>query len=320
MPELYPLRFDPILKEKIWGGNKLSDILNKRIDGRLHIGESWEVSAVESDPSVVSEGPLKGKTLNEILLEHEENLVGKKVFREHGFWFPLLFKFIDANDDLSIQVHPQEGLENSKTEMWYIIEAEKGSSLYSGFASDLDADSFKEEFEKGNILKILNKDSVKKCDGFFLPSGRIHSIGKGMLLAEIQQNADTTYRLYDFERRDIDGSFRELHVEEGSKALDFSQTGSNKINVLPEEGSQKLIDSKYFNTRLWKIPEGKEENKRNSHDSFLVYMVLEGIGELIWGDKSFRLSTGQSILVPAEIPEFSFKAIDDWVFIETWVP
>ena len=318
--ELYPLRFTPILKEKIWGGEKLGNILGKSTNGMDQVGESWEISAVESDPSIVSEGYLKGRDLSGLLIEFKERLVGKRVYKKYGNWFPLLFKYIDANDDLSIQVHPQEGLENSKTEMWYIMESDPGASLYSGFVKQETPESFKKEFLLGNILKILNRDQVNKYDAFFLPSGRVHSIGKGMLLAEIQQNSDTTYRLYDFDRLDNQGNSRELHIDQGSDALDFSQIGSNKKTIIPHVGCQELINSKYFNSRLWQLDAGHSANMVNSNDSFLVYMVLGGNGYLEWNEKRFALNIGDSILVPAEIQNFRMIATSNWEFLEVWVP
>ena len=226
--ELYPLKFDPILKEKIWGGTKLGTVLDKPTGDSENMGESWEISGVEGNISVVSEGDLKGRTLVELINEYKGELIGEHVYEKFGDKFPLLIKFIDANDDLSIQVHPDDELaqkrHNSfgKTEMWYVVDAEEGATLISGFKKQTNKEEYLRIFEEGNLTDILNSEDVVNDDVFFLPAGRVHTIGKGLLIAEIQQTSDITYRIYDFDRVDKNGVGRELHVEEAVDAIDYS--------------------------------------------------------------------------------------------------
>lgn len=223
---LYPLKFEPILKDKIWGGEKLKKVLDKPTDSK-ECGESWELSGVAGDVSIVSEGELKGKSLTELIGTYTGDLLGKKVYSRFGNNFPLLIKFIDANQDLSIQVHPNDAMakerHNSfgKTEMWYVVDAEPGATLISGFNKPTSKEEYLEYFNSGKLTDLLNKENVENDDVFYLPAGRVHTIGKGLLIAEIQQTSDITYRIYDFDRTDAQGNKRELHVEQALGAIDF---------------------------------------------------------------------------------------------------
>src|SRR5882757_2449180 len=227
MSTLYPLKFKTIYKDKIWGGQKIKTYLHKDFGSLPNCGETWEISGVKSDVSVVADGELAGESLADLLEKYQSELVGQKVYAHFGNIFPLLVKFIDANEDLSIQVHPNDELakkrHNSfgKTEMWYVIEADPGSTLIAGFNKELTQQEYLDKFNSGHLMDILNKEDVKAGDVFFLPAGRVHTIGKGLLIAEIQQTSDITYRIYDFDRVDAQGNKRELHTEEALAALDY---------------------------------------------------------------------------------------------------
>jgi len=226
MEGLYPLKFTPIYKDKIWGGNKIKSVLNKDFGGLPNCGESWELSGVDGNVSVVSNGYLAGNTLEELLEVYMGDLAGDEVYEHFGNEFPLLIKFIDANDDLSIQVHPNDEMaaerHNSygKTEMWYVLQADKGSKLQSGFNQQVDQEKYLEKLEKTELTDILNFEEVTAGDVFFIPAGRVHAIGRGILLAEIQQTSDITYRIYDYDRRDDKGNPRELHTDLALDAID----------------------------------------------------------------------------------------------------
>jgi len=232
--ELYPIRFSPIYKEKIWGGSRLKTILNKKITSDK-IGESWEISAVQDNISLVENGFLEGNTLEEIISIYMGELVGEKIYEKFGIEFPLLFKFIDANDKLSIQVHPDNDLAKQrhqaygKTEMWYVINAENDAEIIVGFNKEIDKYQYTKAVKENTLIKLLNKEKVKKSDAFYIPSGRVHAIGKGVLLAEIQQTSDITYRIYDWDRKDANGQERELHTEWALDAIDYKFYKEYKI-------------------------------------------------------------------------------------------
>ena len=231
---LYPLKFTPIAKETIWGGNKLQQELNKDFSSERKIGESWEISGVTNDISVVANGELKGKNLSELIQEYAEQLLGKKNVQKFGSEFPLLIKFIDANDVLSIQVHPDDELakerHNSfgKTEMWYVLGAEKESNLIVGFNQEVDQNLYQKKLKEGKLEEILNLEKVEKGSTYFIPAGRVHAIGKGILVAEIQQTSDVTYRIYDYNRKDDQGNTRELHTEWALDAIDYTYGYNHK--------------------------------------------------------------------------------------------
>ena len=251
-PELYPLKFKPIIKSPIWGGKKLGSILAKPVGNKDTCGESWEISGVEGNISEVNNGALKGENLRTLIQEHKGALIGNKVFQEFGDKFPLLIKYIDANQDLSIQVHPDDALakkrHNSfgKTEMWYVIDAEEGASLISGFNKETNSTEYLKFFNAGRLTELLNKEQAINDDVFFLPAGRVHTIGQGLLIAEIQQTSDITYRIYDFDRVDKDGNKRELHVDEALDAIDFNFYNSYKTAYNKNQSTVELATSKYF--------------------------------------------------------------------------
>ena len=257
--DLYPLKFIPIYKTKIWGGNKFEKLF-KRKEIPLHCGESWEVSGVEGDLSVVSNGFLKGNNLDELIEVYMGDLVGDSVYETFGNSFPLLVKFIDASDDLSVQVHPGDDLAwkrhncPGKTEMWYVIHAEEGSQLVAGLNRKLSKEEYVEAVENGGLHNMLNILKVENGDVFFVPPGCVHAIGKGVLLCEVQQASDITYRIFDYNRLDDDGNPRELHTDLAADAMDFECVNNTKQEYTPKNNEPvNIIDCKYFTTNIFEF-------------------------------------------------------------------
>ncbi len=300
---LYPLKFKPILKDKIWGGEKLGSVLDKPIGNSKNSGESWEISGVEGDISIVSEGVLEGRSLVDLIDEYKADLVGEKVYDQFGSKFPLLIKFIDANDDLSIQVHPDDVLakerHNSfgKTEMWYVVQADEGASLISGFNRQTSKNEYLEVFEAGNLTEILNREQVFNDDVFFLPAGRVHTIGKGLLIAEIQQTSDITYRIYDFDRVDANGLGRELHVEEAVDAIDYNFYDEYKTVYETSSEEVEIGRSDYFITNRLSIS-SRTERAYSAFDSCVILMCIEGEGAIEFEGGAIEYKLGDSILIP----------------------
>ena len=322
---LYPLKFTPILKDKIWGGEKLGSVLNKPISDSKNCGESWEISGVEGDISIVSEGNLAGKSLVELIEEFKGNLIGEKVYQKFGNKFPLLIKFVDANDDLSIQVHPNDELgmkrHNSfgKTEMWYIVDAEEGATLISGFNKQTSKEEYLEVFEAGNITDILNRESAFNDDVFFIPAGRLHTIGKGLLIAEIQQTSDITYRIYDYDRADANGAGRELHIEEAVDAIDYNFYEEYKTVYNQAEKETEIGRSRYFVTNRLLV--GEPTNRHYSDmDSCIILMGLQGEGKIRFGEDSISYKIGDSILVPNAISEIEIVPSSESKLLEVSIP
>lgn len=309
MQKLYPLRFDPILKSKVWGGNRLEKKLGKQAKGLTKIGESWELSSVPNELSIVSEGYLKGKNITQIIEEYKEQIVGDKTYKKFGTQFPLLIKFIDANDYLSVQVHPDDELAKArhnsfgKTEMWYVVDAEKDAELIVGFNKEISKENYLKYFEMDNLLEILNREKVKKDDVFYLPAGRVHATGPGILFAEIQQASDITYRVYDWDRKDDEGNSRELHTELALGALNFDLVDEYKTKYLEEKNkSCEIIDSDYFTTNILSINKELTCNYSNL-DSFVILMAVDGISSISFSDDEppLLLKMGETILIPAAI-------------------
>ncbi|HWR93636.1 MAG TPA: type I phosphomannose isomerase catalytic subunit [Flavobacterium sp.] len=305
--KLYPLQFEPILKERIWGGEKLKTILNKPITSKI-TGESWEISTVEGDVSVVAKGDLSGKSLNDLIDSNPEELLGTEVYKRFGKQFPLLFKFLDAREDLSIQVHPNDELakkrHNSfgKTEMWYVMQADKDSELIVGFKKDSNSAEYLENLKNKTLLSILDNIKVKVGDVFFLETGTVHAIGAGMVIAEIQQTSDITYRLYDFDRVDAAGNQRELHVDLALDAINYNKIDTCKNYKKDINQSNSVVDCPYFTTNF--IPlEGKIEVSK-SGNSFTVYMCVEGEFELEYEGVKNKYIKGDTVLIPASMKSF----------------
>ena len=309
---LYPIKFEPILKDKIWGGNKLKTLLNKDSD-LLNIGESWEISDVEGDTSVVSNGRLKGKSLKQLLETFKDDIIGEKNYKVFGDTFPLLIKFIDAKEDLSIQLHPNDELaakrHNSfgKTEMWYVMQADENSNLIVGFNQDVTPDTYLKHLEEKTLTKILNFDKVKEGDTYFIEVGRVHAIGAGVMLAEIQQTSDITYRVYDWDRVDNQGNERELHNDLALDAINFNMKNDFRASYSETENHpNKMVSCTYFTTHYFHINTTLE--KENTQDSFLIYICVDGEAEISANSVSERIAKGETILLPAAIKSYQIKA------------
>ena len=308
--KFYPLQFTPILKERIWGGEKLQTLLNKSISSPI-TGESWELSTVTGDVSVVSNGAFQGRSLTELIEQQPEAILGTKVFQQFGTQFPLLFKYLDAREDLSIQVHPNDALakerHNSfgKTEMWYVMQADPKSRLIVGFKEDSSPAEYVEKLDKSELLSILDTKEVQKGDVFFLETGTVHAIGAGLVIAEIQQTSDITYRLYDFDRKDAAGNTRELHVDLALEAINYQKVDTQQSYTKIKNESNVMVDCPYFTTNL--IPlEGQVEVNKNG-TSFTVYMVVEGSCSIEANGEQHDYKTGDTILIPAALQLFTLS-------------
>jgi mannose-6-phosphate isomerase len=315
MKNLYPLKFKPIFKERIWGGDKLPPLLNKKYS-IAHCGESWELSGVQDDISVVSEGFLKGNNLEELIEVYMGELVGEKIYDQFGTEFPLLIKYIDANDRLSIQVHPDDKLSKErhgaygKTEMWYVVQAEEGAELISGFNRTIDRDSYLIALENGKLENLLQFDPVKQGDVFFIPAGRVHGIGKGIVVAEIQQTSDVTYRIFDYNRVDDQGKPRELHTELALDAMNFKKYPYGKTDYQSKLNEPvELVKCNYFTTNLLLLTTNLERDF-SSIDSFVIYLCLEGGYILQWESESVTVQKGETLLVPASIENFVLSPVN----------
>ena len=315
MNSLYPLKFFPICKDKIWGGNKLSDLMNRSYAELSNCGESWEISGVQENISVVSNGFLKENTLEELIEVYMGDLVGEKVYEKFGTEFPLLIKFIDANDNLSIQVHPNDELALErhdafgKTEMWYVVQADHGSKLISGFNREVNKELYLQKLKEGKLEEILNYEEVKAGDVFFMPAGRIHAIGKGIVVAEIQQTSDVTYRIYDFDRVDEKGNHRELHTDLALEAIDYSYESNYRTSYKPiENTSVNIVECQYFTTNILQLSELVERDF-SIEDTFVIYMCLDGEYLINWESKSLEVKKGETILVPASQSTFTLSPL-----------
>jgi mannose-6-phosphate isomerase len=309
---LYPIKFAPILKDKIWGGQKLKTILNKNSD-LPNIGESWEISDVEGDTSIVSNGSLKGQSLRQLLETYKADLVGLQNYRIFKNKFPLLIKFIDAKEDLSIQLHPNDELaakrHNSfgKTEMWYVFQADKDSNLIVGFNQKMTPELYLKHLNDKTLTKILNFDKVKEGDTYFVEVGRVHAIGAGVMVAEIQQTSDITYRVYDWDRVDADGNERELHNDLALDAFDFDMEENFKVSYdKTENQSNEMVSCPYFTTNYLKV--NKTLKKDNYHGSFIIYMCVDGEAKILTDGFSESIKKGETILLPAIIENYEISS------------
>ncbi len=315
MNGLYPLKFKPIFHEKIWGGDRLKKVLNKDYGQLPNCGESWEISAVEGKVSAVSNGYLADNNLQELIEIYMGDLVGDKVYAKFGAEFPLLIKFIDANDDLSVQVHPNDELAKKrhgaygKTEMWYVIDAEKGAQINSGFNREVSREKYMEYLEKGKLTELLHYDEAFPGDVFFIPAGRVHAIGKGVLLAEIQQTSDVTYRIYDYNRKDAEGNLRELHNDLAIDAIDFSYQDEYKTRYEVEKNQAvQLAACEYFAANLLQFDKKILMNYFKL-DSFIIYMNLEGEFVIEYEGGTEKISKGETVLVPASLEQFRLNPL-----------
>lgn len=316
-------KFEPLLKQTLWGGEKI--IPFKRLSSNIHnVGESWEISGVKDNETMVSDGPMKGMRLNELVAEMKEKLVGKDNYQRFGNEFPLLVKFIDARQDLSIQVHPsdevarRQGKPHGKTEMWYIMPSDPGAKLFSGLKKEITPEQYKEMVENDTICDALAQYEVHEDEVFFLPSGRIHSIGAGCFLAEIQQTSDVTYRIYDFKRKDKDGNYRQLHTHEAAESINYAVDKNYKTEYVPcKNQGIPLISCPYFSTAVYDLDESMTLDY-SELDSFVILIALKGDGQITDenGEKtSFR--AGETVLLPATV---NMVKVEGTVkFLETYV-
>ncbi len=320
--KFYPIKFQPILKEKIWGGQKLNSILGKPTQ-LSNVGESWEISDVEGDVSVVKNGIFKGQSLKELITTYTSEIVGEKNFKIFGDKFPLLIKFIDAKHDLSIQLHPNDALASKrhnsfgKTEMWYVMQADEDSNLIVGFNQEMNKEIYLKHLEDKTLTQILNFDKVNAGDTYFIEAGRIHAIGAGVLLAEIQQTSDITYRVYDWDRVDSEGNERELHNAIAIDAFDFDMADDFRVhyNALPNQ-SNLMVNCPYFNTSFLHITEQVE--RMNTKDSFFIYLCVEGEGKIESQNHSETISVGETILIPAALKSYKITS-DSMKLLEVYV-
>lgn len=315
MSGLYPLKFTPFYLDKIWGGNRLKTILNKDYGKLPNCGESWELSGVEGYDSVVANGSLKGNNLSELIEIYMGDLVGDKVYEKFGLEFPLLIKFIDAQDDLSIQVHPNDKLSKErhnafgKTEMWYVVDVEKGTLINSGFNQPVTKEKYLEYLENGKLTDLLKYDEAAVGDVFFIPAGRVHAIGKGALVAEIQQTSDVTYRIFDYNRKDPDGNLRELHTDLAVDAIDFTYLKDYKTKyTIGENETVEIVSCNYFTTNIFEFSKEIEKDYYEI-DSFVIYITLEGEFEIETEEGTEKVSKGETVLIPAEIHSLKLKPI-----------
>ena len=310
---LYPLKFHPILKKKIWGGERLA---YKSKEHDESIGESWEISAVEDNISVVSNGILADNDLQELIEVYMGDLVGDHIYEKFGVEFPLLIKYIDANDDLSIQVHPDDETAKErhnaygKTEMWYIVDADKDASLVLGFNHEIDKATYLQALHQNKLMDLLNVQKVKKGESFFIPAGLVHAIGKGCLIAEIQQTSDITYRIYDYNRKDANGNTRELHTDLATDVIDYSYQPQHRVNYTPQDNqSAKLVKCPYFTTNL--LVFDRDIEKEYVHlDSFVI---TPGECEPVLVNK------GETVLIPACFKNLTLYPDDITQVLEIYV-
>ncbi|MCT4616290.1 MAG: class I mannose-6-phosphate isomerase [Marinifilaceae bacterium] len=311
--KLYPLKFQPIPKTKIWGGQKLNTVLNKGFSKEELIGESWEISGVEGNISVVSNGYLKGRSLDSIISEFKDKLLGKEVYDKFKNQFPLLIKFIDASENLSVQVHPDDSLAkkrhncSGKTELWYILEAEDNCEVIAGLKENISKDEYLEAISTNSIYDILNINKIQKDDIIYIPAGKVHAICKGTLLVEIQQSSDITYRIYDWDRQDIDGNKRELHRNLAFDAIKFHKNGDiPKINTKCEI-RDNIIDSDYFKINKITLTKYKQIYYPNNN-SFKIFICLKGEGIIKTDNYETTIKSGDCFLIPSNLNNISISS------------
>ena len=317
--------FKPIFKEIIWGGTDILPFKGLPADSRK-IGESWELSHVEQNYSIVANGALAGKTIDELINEYGSQLLGAKVFNRFGHTFPLLIKFIDARDNLSIQVHPDDQLAQrrhqsfGKTEMWYVVKASSDAILYSGFSEAINADEYVRRVKDDSIMDVLKKYDVAAGDVFFLPAGRVHAIGSGCFIAEIQQTSNITYRIYDYNRKDTNGNKRELHTELAKDAIDYTTLPDYKTTYQNLENAPiPLSQCPYFTTNLLNLTHSIKRDF-SSIDSFIIFICTRGKA-LLNDNKGNTLAVkqGQTILIPADTERLTIDPILPTTFLETYI-
>ncbi|MFC2766216.1 MAG: type I phosphomannose isomerase catalytic subunit [Prevotella sp.] len=318
-----PIKFKALLKQTIWGGNKIVPFkhLNEQLD---NVGESWEISGVKDNETIVCNGRYEGQSLNAIVKELKGDLVGIENYKRFGDEFPLLIKFIDARSDLSIQVHPtdeiaqKQGKERGKTEMWYIMNSDKDAKLYSGLKKQITPEQYKAMVEDDTICDALAQYKVKEGDVFFLPAGRIHAIGTGCFLAEIQQTSDVTYRIYDYKRKDKDGNYRQLHTKEAAECINYKVEKDYRTEYLPVKNQGVgLVQCPYFTTSVYDLTEPMTIDY-SELDSFVILIGMKGEGRITDNEgNETTLNEGETLLLPATTN--SIKVEGSIKFLETYV-
>ena len=310
---IHPLKFRPILKERLWGGTKLKEVFGKPIESDI-TGESWELSTVKGDISVVANGSLEGKSLQDLIDSNAEELLGKSVVQRFGKEFPILIKFIDAKQDLSIQLHPNDALAKErhdsfgKTEMWYIMDADPKAELIVGFNKDVTKDEYAESIDNDTLLDLLNYEEVKEGDTFFINTGKIHAIGAGVMLAEIQQTSDVTYRVFDFNRKDKDGNLRELHTELALDAVDYEKKDDFKVSYGHEKNEvNTMVDCPYFKTNFIELTENLDLDTAQ-RDSFTIFMCVGGEVKISTAEGDVSIKSGETALLPASTQKISLQS------------
>ena len=325
MSELYPLKFETVLKEKVWGGNALATHFNKKTNGSNHIGESWELSAIADDQSVISNGFLAGNNIEEVIEVYMGDITGDQLYEKFGNEFPLLIKFIEAQEDLSIQVHPNDNLAKKrhkaygKSEMWYILECKKNSKIYTGFKPGVTKEIYEDALKNNRIEDIMNVETPEPGNAFFTPAGRVHAIGAGIVLVEIQQTSDITYRIFDWNRKGTGKEKRELHTDLALDAIDFNQNGSNKLSKLPViNNNLNLVNCEFFNTNLLWFNKAIDK-EYHFIDSFVVYICTDGEFQICWDGNTEKVIKGETVLLPAMIKEVTLKPLNEARLLEVYV-
>ena len=315
-------KFEPLLKQTLWGGDKI--IPFKHINTQMErVGESWEISGVKDNETIVANGPDKGKSLNQLVSEQKAKLVGEENYQRFGDEFPLLVKFIDARQDLSIQVHPNDetahrlGKPRGKTEMWYALPSTPGAMLYNGLKQQITPEQYKQMVENDTITDALARYEVHEGDVFFIPAGRIHTIGAGCFVAEIQQTSDVTYRIYDFKRKDKNGNYRELHTQLAAESIDYTVLDNYRTEYEPlkNEGVQ-VATCPYFTTAVYDLTEPMTLDY-SGLDSFVILMAVKGAGTIMADGEEMAFQTGDTVLIPATTTEV--KVEGEVKFLETFV-
>jgi mannose-6-phosphate isomerase len=325
MTELYPIKFEPFLKDKIWGGDSLVKNWGKKADMSRLIGESWELSALQDNLSVISNGFLAGNNIEEIIEVYMGDIVGDSVFEKFGNEFPLLIKFIEAKQDLSVQVHPDDRLSRErhkaygKTEMWYILNSESFAKIYTGFTHPVTQEIIKNALAEGKLIDLLNSESAGTGDTFFTPSGRIHAIGAGTTLVEIQQTSDVTYRIFDWGRKDSSGKSRDLHIDLALSSIDYKAAGKNKIlKELTPDKTENLVSCPYFHTNVLHFGSLIKKDY-NIIDSFIIYICIAGEFIIHWEKGAEIVSKGETVLLPAMITDVVLEPRPEARILEVFI-
>lgn len=317
-------KFNPIYKETIWGGNKISAFKgDSAIAG--NIGESWEICDLEGWRTRVCSGVDHGFTIQDLIAKYGDRVLGKRITSLYNGKFPLLVKFIDAQKDLSVQVHPtdeaaiEDGFENGKNEMWYIISSDNDSTIACGFNQATDVETFKKLVSENSLASRLNYIGVNQKDVFYIPAGRVHSIGKGIFLVEIQQSSDITYRIYDYDRIDRNGKKRDLHLDKAIRTINFNDTSGSGIDYAEETGLPiNLVKSQSFSVNIWHIDEDTMRDY-SEFDTFAVIVVIEGEATFETGDQKLNVKAGDTILLPSDIKGLSINPCNDLTLLEAYI-